>query len=61
MDSVYRGWVSGRGVEWAVGAGGEPLVGSSLHLNRKAAIVCSLKCTDSHSSPARPVRSLTTV
>ena len=34
MDSVYRGW------------GGEPQAGSSIHLNRKAAIVCSLKCTD---------------
>ena len=28
---------------------GEPKVDSSIHLNRKAAIVC---CTDSHSSPA---------
>ena len=40
MDLAYRGW--------AVGAGGEPKTGSSIHLNRKAAIVCSLKCTDSH-------------
>ena len=30
-------------------------MGSSIHLNKKAAIVCSLKCTDIHSSPARPV------
>ena len=47
-----------EGVGWA---GGEPQAGSSIHLNRKAAIVCSLKCTDIHSSPARPVRSLTAV
>ena len=50
MDSVYRGWVDGV-----------PQAGPSIHLNRKAAIVCSLKCTDSHNSPARPVRSLTAV
>ena len=41
--------------------GGEPKAGSSIHLNRKAAIVCSLKCTDSHSSPARLVRLLAAV
>ena len=29
-----------------VGAGGEPKAGSSIHLDRTAAIVCSLKCTD---------------
>ena len=27
------------------GGSGEPNAGSSIHLNRKAAIVCSLKCT----------------
>ena len=48
MDSVYRVWVGG----------GEPKAGSSIHLNRKAAIVCSLKCTDSHRSLVRPMRSL---
>ena len=42
-------------------AGGEPKAGSSIHLNRQAAIVCSLKYTDSHSSLARPVWSLTAV
>ena len=61
MDSVYRGWVGWRGVGWAEGVGGELKAGSSINLNGKAAIVCSLKCTDSHSSPARPVRSLTAV
>ena len=61
MDSVYRGWMGGRGMRWAVETGGEPKAGSSMHLKRKAAIVCSLKCTDSHSSPARPVPSLTAV
>ena len=23
MDSVYKGWAGGRGVGWALGAGGE--------------------------------------
>ena len=45
MDSDYRWWVG----EWAVGTDGEPKAGSSIHLNRKTAIVYSLKCTDSHS------------
>ena len=61
MDWVYRGWAGGRGVGWAMGAGGEPKAGPSTHLNRKAAIVCSLKCTDSQSSLVRPTRSLTAV
>ena len=47
--------MGGRGV----GAGGEPKMGSSIYLNRKAANVCSLKCTDSHSSLVRLIRSLT--
>ena len=37
-----------------MGAGGEPKVGLSIYLNRKVVIVCSLKCTDNHSSPAWP-------
>ena len=60
MDSVYRGWAGRSGKGWAVRAGGEPKVSSSIHLNGKATTVCSLKCTDSHSSLARLVRSLTT-
>ena len=51
----------GGGVGGEPKVSGEPKVGSSIHLNRKVAIVCSLKCTDSHSSPARPVQSLTAV
>ena len=48
------GWVGGGGGWGTVG-------GLFIHLNRKAAIVCSLKCIDIHSSLARPVRSLTAV
>ena len=33
-----------EGVKWAVRVSEEPKAGSSMHLNRKAAIVCSLKC-----------------
>ena len=50
MDSVYRVWDG-----WWGWVGGEPKAGSSINLNRKTATVCSLKCTDSHSSLARPV------
>ena len=34
-----------EGVRWVVGEGGEPKVGSFIHLTGKAAIVCPLKCT----------------
>ena len=51
MDSVYRGWGGwlwlGWGMGWVVGAAGEPKAGSFIHLNRKAAIVCSLKSINS--------------
>ena len=57
MDSVYRGWAGRKGVGWVVGAGGEPKAGFSIHLTGKAAIVCPLKCTNSHSSLVRPIRS----
>ena len=57
IQYIGGGLAGGEGV----GVGGELKAGSSIHLNRKAAIVCSLKCTDSYSSPARPVRSLTAV
>ena len=44
------------------GGGGWGAKGRFFHIfNRKAAIVCSLKCTDNHSSPFRPVRSLKAV
>ena len=43
------------------GAGREPKADSSIHLNRKTAIMCSMKCTDSHSSLFRPIQSLTAV
>ena len=57
MDSVYRKWVGGRGMGWVVEVDGEPKAGSSIYMNRKAAIVCPLKCTNSHSSPARLAQS----
>ena len=41
-----------------MGVDGKPKAGSCIHLNKKAAIVCSLKSTDSHSSLVRPVRLL---
>ena len=50
MDSVYRGWVDGKGVGWVVGVGWEPKAGSSVHLTGKAAIVCTLKSTNNKQS-----------
>ena len=44
-----------------MGASREPKVGSSMHLNKIAAIMCSLKCTESHGSLVWPVQSLTAV
>ena len=41
--------------------GGELKAGFSIHLNKTAAIVCSMKFTGSHSLLVRPVRSLTAV
>ena len=36
-------------------------MGFSIHLSRKAAIVCSLKCANSNSSLVRLIRSLAAV
>ena len=47
-----------EGVEWMVGTDGEPKAGSSIHLNRKVAIVCSVKSTKSHGLLVRPIQSL---
>ena len=61
MDSVYRGWTGGRGDE-VDGGGGWGAEGGFLHtFDRKAAIVYSLKCTNSHSSLVRPIRFLVEV
>ena len=46
---------------WKVGAGGELKSGSSIHCNRKAAIVCSWKYRMGHSVLVRPRRSLEAV
>ena len=48
-------------MDMGVGAGGEPKAGFSIHLNRKVAIVSSLKYTDSHSSLVWLVWSLTAI
>ena len=62
MDSVYRGWAGEKGVGWlVVVAGGEPKASSSMHLTGKAAIVCPLNCTNSHSSLVRPGSTLTPI
>ena len=47
MNLVYTQGGQAGGVRWVVGEGGEPKVGSSIHLTGKAANVCPLKCTNS--------------
>ena len=49
--------MGGMGVGWVVGASGEPKMGSSIHLNGKAVIVCPFKCTNSHTSLVRLIQS----
>ena len=46
---------------WVAGTGRELKVGSSIHLKRKAAIVHSFNCINSHSSLIRPIRLLEAV
>ena len=57
MDSVYRGSAA-RAFGMGDGTGMELKAGSSIHSNRKAAIVHSLKCTNSHSLLVRLIRLL---
>ena len=44
-----------------MGVGREPKVGSSIHLNRKAVVVCLSKSTNSNGLLVRPIRLLTVV
>ena len=55
MDSANRGG-------WEVAAGGKLMADYTLiHVNRKAAIVCSLKYRKGHDVPLRPRWSFTAV
>ena len=43
MDEVYRGWVGGgRGVGWALGVGGKPKAGNTIHKETNSSAVCSV-------------------
>ena len=58
MDEVYRGWGGGReGVGWALGVGGKPKAGNTIHKETNSSAVCSVLHRNSHSQPGRPRRS----
>ena len=48
------GWAGGRGVGWAVGAGGEPQAGQSKHSDTNGSAVPSVGDPAGHNSPGRP-------
>ena len=57
-NEVYRGWVGGRGVGWALGVGGKPKAGNTIHSEPNSSIVSSVEHRNSHSRPGRCRRSL---
>ena len=57
MDEVYRGWVGRRGMGWALGVGGKPKAGNTIHKETNSSVVCSVLHRNSHSQPGRPRRS----
>ena len=61
MDKVYRGWAGGRGVGRALGVGGKPKAGRTIHSEAKSSTVCSVRHRNSHSQPGRRRRSLAAV
>ena len=61
MDEVYRGRAGGRGVGWALGVGGKPKAGNTIHKETNSSVVCSILHRNSHNQPGRPRRSSTAV
>ena len=55
---VGGGWLGGRGEEWAVGAGGEPKAGYTIHKETDSSSVSPVGHRNSHSRPGRPRRPL---
>ena len=49
MDEVYRGWVGG----WALGVGGKPKAGHTIHKETNSSAVCSVGHRNCHSQPGR--------
>ena len=56
-DEVYRGWAGGRGVGWALGAGGKPKAGNTIHKEANSSAVSSVGHTNCHSLPGKTRRS----
>ena len=53
MDELYRGgWVGG-----ALGAGGKPKAGNTIHKEANSSAVSSVGHRNRHSQPGRPRRS----
>ena len=57
MDEVYRGWAGVRGVGWALGVGGKPKAGNTIHKETNSRAVYSVLHRNSHSQLGRPRRS----
>ena len=42
MDELYRGWAGRRGVGWALGVGGKPKAGNTIHKETNSSAVSSV-------------------
>ena len=56
MDELYRGW-AGAGGGWALGVGGKPKAGNTIHKETNSSAVSSVGHRNCHSQPGRPRRS----
>ena len=55
-DEVYRGWV-GIGGGWALGVGGKPKAGNTIHKEANSSAVPSVGNRNCHSQPGKARRS----
>ena len=56
MNFIGGGW-GGMGVGWALGVGGKPKAGNTIHKETNSSVVCSVLHRNSNSQPGRPRRS----
>ena len=54
MDELYRGWAGGRGVGWALGVGGKPKAGNTIHKETNSSAVSSVGHRNCHVNLAGP-------
>ena len=53
MNYIGGGWAGGRGVGWALGAGGKPKAGNTIHKEANSSAVSSVGHINCHSQPGR--------